>query len=215
MTARQFSPDLIAGLRESLKRAEGQASDQRRQAADSRVSVQRHMAAAAEQDAQAAQYRELLRVADPKRAAAYADPDQSANAREWSLRQARIAGAREVIDFLEAHPELPVDALRSFNIFPHLKDEIANEQAVDRFAGVMGVPSGREAPNRHYRAAKTFGPDGAVSLEAVTCGRTDTSWNEGDPFPDWWPTEQAVEAAQQLVAPADAEAEIAADGDGA
>lgn len=198
MTARRFSPELIAGLRESLKRTEDKGTEERNDSAAHRLEADACLRRAADQDAQAAQYRELLRVADPKNAAAYADPKDAPDAQEWAERQARIIGTRELLDFLEAHPELPTSGFISFHIYSHETDSVQEEMQVNRFARLMGVPAGREAPNRHYEAVRRFGPDGAVKLVAVATSRTDLKWKNGDAFPDWWPTEEGVAAATQF-----------------
>jgi len=189
---------VVAGLQQLLKQAAEKGANHRRSAADCRTDADRHDRNAASFEAQASQYRELLRIADPKNAATYAEPDSMPDAREWSRRQARIAGAREVIDFIEAHPEIPSNCLREFTVFPHKGNAAADELAVDELARVMGVSSGRTNPGTHYRATRSFGPGDCVELEAVSCDRTDMAWKEGDPFPDWWPTEQAVQEAAEL-----------------
>ena len=193
----QMDPTLIAGLKEQLKTELAAAVDRRRQAAESRHWLRKHHAFAAEHDERAAQFRQLLRIADPEHADAYADPQQER--REYSQRAAILAGARELLDFLEENPDLPVHTLQdSFVLFPRAGDADANEAEVDRIARIMGVPSGRETPARHYRATKAFGPGGVVTLESYTCERTDVTWKTGDPYPDWWPTDEAVAAAAQL-----------------
>lgn len=192
----QMDPVLIAGLQEQLKREAGAAADRRREAADKRVSIRRSLNAAAEHDERAAQFRQLLRIADPEHAALYAEP--KGGEPDWPRRTAIIAGLREALDFLEENPDLPVERLTSsLVLFPRGGDEIASEAEVDRIARILGVPSGRSQPNRHYRAERRFGPGGHVTLESYTCGRTMPDWNEGDPYPDWWPTGEAIEAARQ------------------
>lgn len=203
-----FDPKLIAGLQDQLKTETRAAADERRQAADNRADERQHLAAAVENDRRAAQFRELLRVADPGNARKYADPKGGLDVREFSRRSALIAGARELIDFLEAHPQVPADCLREFHVYPRHGDAIEEEREVDRIAAVLGVPSARTAPNRHYRATRAFGPGGEVTLESVSCARTDLAWKEGDPFPDWWPTEEAAAAAERFAA--DAQVRVAA-----
>jgi hypothetical protein len=193
---------VVDGLLGQLKLAQDKAADHKRQAQESDLFAAGHRREAAGCDEQAAQLRELLRFADPENAATYADPP-GRSADQYSERAGVLAGIREMVDFLEAHPAIPLTGLKDFQISSRgATPGLADEMEVDRIAREMGVPSGREAPNMHYYARRGFGPETrdryrcgrAVVLQAVSCDRTDMDWKEGDPYPEWWPQAAAAES---------------------
>lgn len=72
-------------------------------------------------------------------------------------RAAFTQGLRDLAEFLDTHPEIPVPATTArLSYFPEGTD--AEERAeVDRIAGILGVePTG--ADSTHYTASRHFGP---------------------------------------------------------
>lgn len=182
---------VVDGLLAQLKLAQDRAHENKRQAKERDLLAAGDRREAAGFDEQAAQLRQLLRFADPDHADAYADPPRQ-SVEAYAERTAILDGIREMLDFLEGHPDIPVASLADFRIYPR-GGGLTEEMEVDRIAREMGVPSGRPAPNDHYRAVRTFGPvyrhNRTVTLEAMSCDRTDLNWKPGNPFPDWWPSE--------------------------
>lgn len=209
MSEATFNPQLIAGLQKLLAEATRNAHVERHNADDYDRSAAQCRQRACTYDEQAAQYRHLLRIADPDNAHKYADPAGKPSAQDYSRRAAIIAGMREAIDFLDANPELPIENLGTeLTLFPLGADDLASEAEVDRIGRIMGVHSGRPQPNRHYRAERRFGPGGYVTLQSYACGRTISDWKEGDPYPEWWPTAEAVDAAAEFAKTASAAGDV-------
>lgn len=78
-----------------------------------------------------------------------------------------ITGLRQLADYLEAHPGVPVTRLGwDLNIYPDRADGDAVARAeVDRVATVLGVPVTDETPRGgHYIASRAFG---LISYAAV------------------------------------------------
>ena len=81
-------------------------------------------------------------------------------------RAQTIAGLRELADYLEAHPGVPVCALGwDLSVFPQLPTEALTRAEVDRIAAVLGVPVCDETDRGgHYTVTRSFG---LVSYRAV------------------------------------------------
>jgi hypothetical protein len=77
------------------------------------------------------------------------------------------AALRELADFIDANPDLPLPPTysRSARVSPHLDGTDEEERAeVDRIAGILGV-SPQESGSGHYEAEREFG--GRVWYRAV------------------------------------------------
>jgi hypothetical protein len=75
-------------------------------------------------------------------------------------RAAWVAGLRELADFLEGHPDVPVPPAYHEGIiheFPDGDTDAERRAGVDRAARAMGVPA-TETRNAHYKASVRFGP---------------------------------------------------------
>ncbi|TDB86447.1 hypothetical protein E1264_17770 [Actinomadura sp. KC216] len=78
-------------------------------------------------------------------------------------RAAFVAGLRELTEFLEAHPDLPLP--RPDLSFSVREGDDADERAeVDRIAEILGAEPEETADGGHYTVARSFGP---VTYEAV------------------------------------------------
>lgn len=75
------------------------------------------------------------------------------------------AALRELADFIDAHPDLPVPGMPlGANIRPYLNGtDQEDRDEVDRIAGILGVEP--EARREHYRVERVFG--GRVMYSAV------------------------------------------------
>ena len=74
-------------------------------------------------------------------------------------RDAVIAGLREMADFLEANPHLPVDAV-TMRLYPR-REDAAGRDLVDHIAAAMGATT---QDDTHYTTTRRFGP---VTYQAV------------------------------------------------
>ena len=81
-------------------------------------------------------------------------------------RAQTIAGLRELADYLQAHPGVPVRDLGwDLNIYPQLPTEDLKRAEIDRIAAVLGVPVCDETDRGgHYTVTRSFG---RVSYSAV------------------------------------------------
>jgi hypothetical protein len=81
-------------------------------------------------------------------------------------RAQTIAGLRELADYLQAHPGVPVRDLGwDLNIYPQLPTEALKRAEIDRIAAVLGVPVCDETGQRgHYTVTRSFG---LVSYSAI------------------------------------------------
>jgi hypothetical protein len=84
-------------------------------------------------------------------------PDQTPG---HAHRGAAIAGLRELADFLDANPDVPVDLYGwTFHAFPRAETDAAARAAVDQAAAVLNVPvTDDTARAGHYYARRMFGP---------------------------------------------------------
>lgn len=74
-------------------------------------------------------------------------------------RAQTIAGLRQLADYLEDHPDLPVTEYGfDLTVYPQADNEAAGRAEVDRIANILGVTPIDNTPNNgHYIASKTFG----------------------------------------------------------
>lgn len=87
-------------------------------------------------------------------------------------RAAFVAGLRELADFIESHPELPVPPRYTKTpVSPHLNGTDDEDRAeVDRIAAILGaVPV--TTRGGHYEVARKFG--GGVTYQAVAIPEQD------------------------------------------
>jgi hypothetical protein len=70
-----------------------------------------------------------------------------------------ISGLRQFADYLDKHPDIPVNEYGwDLSDFPRQDDDTAGRAEVDRVADILGVtPDDDTASGGHYTAAKTFG----------------------------------------------------------
>lgn len=73
-------------------------------------------------------------------------------------RAAALADARQLLDYLEANPELPITSY-SMDITAHARGTDADRMdVVDQAAEIIGTKAGNHGPaGYHYQACKTFG----------------------------------------------------------
>jgi hypothetical protein len=72
-------------------------------------------------------------------------------------RAALIAGLRDLADFLEAHPDLPLPFLGGgISYHAHGTDGEARAE-VDRIAAILDVPAAARDNDDHYEASRDFG----------------------------------------------------------
>jgi hypothetical protein len=90
----------------------------------------------------------------------------AADLRAAADRAAWVAGLRDLADFLEGHPDIPVPPAYHEGVIHEFPDGETDEQrraGVDRAAEAMGVPAA-ETRGGHYKASVRFGP---VAYEVV------------------------------------------------
>jgi hypothetical protein len=77
-----------------------------------------------------------------------------------------IGGLRQLADWLDAHPGVPVSPYGwDLSIYPQHDDDAARAAEVDRIAAILGVTVTDQTPNGgHYTASRTFG---LITYEAV------------------------------------------------
>lgn len=86
----------------------------------------------------------------------------AADLRAAADRAAWVAGLRELADFLEGHPDVPVPSAyfnQVIDEFPDGDTDAERRTGVDRAAEAMGV-SAAETRGGHYKASVHFGPLG-------------------------------------------------------
>jgi hypothetical protein len=84
----------------------------------------------------------------------------AADLRAVASRAAWVAGLRDLADFLEGHPGVPVPPAyhtQDISEFPDGDTDDERRAGVDRAAEAMGVPAA-ETRGGHYKAAAHFGP---------------------------------------------------------
>jgi hypothetical protein len=77
-----------------------------------------------------------------------------------------ISGLRQLADWLDAHPGVPVSPYGwDLSIYPQHDDDTARAAEVDRIAAILGVTVTDQTPTGgHYTAARSFG---LITYEAV------------------------------------------------
>ncbi|MFI6208902.1 hypothetical protein ACIBAI_21245 [Streptomyces sp. NPDC051041] len=72
-------------------------------------------------------------------------------------RAAFLAGLRELIDFLTAHPALAVPRYASFAVLVDAPDSAARRDGVESVAAPLGVPT-EDTGRGYFHARRDFGP---------------------------------------------------------
>lgn len=74
-------------------------------------------------------------------------------------RHQTITGLRELADFLEANPSVPVHEYGdTFDVFARTGDDASAAALVDNVAALLGVPVDDDRPHGgHYKAVRSFG----------------------------------------------------------
>jgi hypothetical protein len=83
------------------------------------------------------------------------------------LHRAKVtSGLRQLADWLDAHPDVPVSPYGwDLSIYPQHDDDAARAAEVDRIATILGVTvTDQTSQGGHYTAARTFG---LITYEAV------------------------------------------------
>ncbi len=77
-----------------------------------------------------------------------------------------INGLRQLADYLETHPDVPVAPFGwDLNIYTRRDSDAASRAEVDRIAAILGVPTTDRTPEGgHYTAHRSFG---LISYTAV------------------------------------------------
>lgn len=70
-------------------------------------------------------------------------------------RAAIIKGYRDLLDWLEAHPEVPLNGVCNSITYSALGDDESNRAEIDRAAKVLGVEA---SGTTHYQVRRSFGP---------------------------------------------------------
>lgn len=78
-------------------------------------------------------------------------------------RAAYVAGLRELADYLEATPDLPVPSSTGASVHPDGGDVQARAE-VDRVAAILGAVPETRANGDHYTVTRRFGP---VTYQAI------------------------------------------------
>ena len=72
-------------------------------------------------------------------------------------RAAYVAGLRELADFIEANPELPLPGITTASVHPDGDDAQARAE-VDRIAEILSAAPEFRTGGEHYVASRRFGP---------------------------------------------------------
>lgn len=80
-------------------------------------------------------------------------------------RNSLIAGLRDLSDFLEGNPEVPVPRWADVLVFPPERTDQEMKAEIDRIAALIGAGvNDHSGDDGHYAASRKFGP---VQYEAV------------------------------------------------
>lgn len=94
------------------------------------------------------------------------------------------AGARALADFVESHPDLPVDpAPDPFNVHVLHGTDDGKRDEVDRVAAILGVAAHLSGPGTNYSARRDFGPV-SYRITAVFAGEADRCMRYLAPYVD-------------------------------
>lgn len=158
MTSIQYDESFLAKIRRDVQSNLDAAAEWERTAAHSRAAARDTAARAAEFRRMAAQFQQLLNHAEGK-PTSRPEPDQVV---ERAERAEVIAGYRELLDFLEDNPDLPLGDFSHVTTYARGDGRAAE---VDRIAAILGTQAGRlYASDRHHTASREFGP---VTYSAV------------------------------------------------
>lgn len=107
-----------------------------------------------------------------------------------AVRQAFITGLRDLADYLNQHPAVPVPKYGTEVYLSASSTDNGGCAQVDRFARQLGLtPPGRIGYSGHYEAARHFGPVGyrmiAISELAMARYRAADTYS-GCVTPDTW-----------------------------
>ena len=98
----------------------------------------------------------------------YANPEERAQV---------IAGLRDLADFLDRNPQVPVPCFTDLFVFPPSGSDAEMFAEIDVIAGLVGTAaSDADSPAGHYSAARDFGP---VQYRAVAIPRSARRQSEG------------------------------------
>jgi hypothetical protein len=81
-----------------------------------------------------------------------------------------LAGLRDLIDYMESNPDVPVTSYATVYAFPADDEWDGKCSEIDRIAALIGVPA-VDTSGGHYLALRTFGP---VEYRAVAIPSSDT-----------------------------------------
>jgi hypothetical protein len=106
------------------------------------------------------------------------------------IRQAFITGLRDLADYLDQHPAIPVPEHGADILLSAASADDGGCAQVDHFARQLGVHVENElAYSGHYRAVRSFGPVGyrmaAISDRAMARHHAEESYR-GRVTPDTW-----------------------------
>jgi hypothetical protein len=73
-------------------------------------------------------------------------------------REAIISGLRELADFLESNPDVPVPATTDLLVFPPSVSGAGKRREVDVIASLIGSGTVTYSSHRHYTTSRRFGP---------------------------------------------------------
>lgn len=148
MTSIQYDQAFLDQIRRDMEDSIARANDWESRAVDSRDEARNAATQATDYRRWAAQYQQLLDHAEGKPFTPKVDP--------IGERAAQISGARQMLDFLEDNPDVPVNSSLGVAIYVRGDDRVAE---VDRIAALLGVEAGRryEADSSH-NAIREFGP---------------------------------------------------------
>ncbi|MGH6655557.1 MAG: hypothetical protein ACRDVE_10170 [Actinocrinis sp.] len=183
----EFSPEMIRHLHNQLQAAL-QDAKRAETLRDEKLATVRYQATCASQHATRAQeLGRLLAYADPDNAELY--KAEAGEPKDMSKLETFLDGLRKLIEFYKLHPDVPVPSHSTITLYAHNAEPDEEIAGTARIAELMGVKARREAPNDHFRGTLVFG--GSVTLETVSCKRTDSTWHTRDPLPQWFVQEQA------------------------
>lgn len=81
-------------------------------------------------------------------------------------RAAFIQGLRDLADFLQEHPEVPVTPYgNAITFFPHAASEADERAEIDRIAAALDVKPTGTSDGDFYRAIRKFGP---ITYKAIS-----------------------------------------------
>jgi hypothetical protein len=88
-----------------------------------------------------------------------------------------IAGFRDLADFLDQKPEVPVPRRADLLVFPPEASDAEMFAEIDFIAELIGVIASAESPRGHYSAVRNFGP---VQYRAIAIPRSARDNDRGE-----------------------------------